>query len=134
MADQMWFGTAGTCGSYGFERNPTDMDTLNKTRYVSAVKTYSSVEVFSWGTTLVGKQILLHWDYMPPAMFDKIQYYVENDEEFIWDPTGESGTSGVGTYDVQILGFEGEYFKRIPSTSGENRKNVNLLLFITGVN
>jgi hypothetical protein len=134
MADQMWFGTAGTSGSYGFARNPIGMNTINKTRYVSMVRTYSNVEVFSWGASLVGKQIQLHWDYMPPAMFDMIQYYVEADVEFVWDPTGNTGTSGVGTYDVQILSFEGEYFKRVPSSSGEQRKNVNLLLLITGVN
>jgi len=137
MADQMWFGTSGTSAtSYQFARNPNAMNTINAVRYVSSVLTYSGAEVFSWGSSLVGKKIMLHWDYMPPAMFDKIQWYVENNLGFSWDSTGASGgTSGVsGTYDVQILSFEGEYFKRVPSTSGEQRKNVNLLLFITKAN
>ena len=135
MADQMVFGTAGTSGTtYGFARNPSAMNTMNKVRFVSSVLTYSGVEVFSWGASLVGKQITLHWDYMPPTMFDMIQYYVEADQEFTWDPTGGAGTSATGTYDVQILSFDGEYFKSIPSTSGAQRKNVNLVLLITGVN
>ena len=134
MADKMSFGTAGTSGTYEFARNPIGMNTINATRYISSVLTYAGVEIFSWGSTLVGKQILLHWDYMPPDMFDKIQYYVENDEGFVWDPKVSTSTSGLPTYNVQILGFSGEYFKRIPSTSGEQRKNVNLLLLITGVN
>jgi hypothetical protein len=116
-------------GSYEFEWFP-DRWTMPKTdKFTSHVRTWSSVAFFSFGNTVIGKEILLEWDWMSEEMFAALDAVVQSDEQVIWVP-GDGDA-----YNVEIIspGLEGTYFE----TTAYNfayRQNVKLHLLIMSVN
>lgn len=116
-------------GTVTFTKNPGWMTIIRPDRYSSYVLTYSSVGFFSWGSSIIGKEVLLKWNAMPTAQYEDIQDLWESDTEVIFDPKDDEGN----IYDVEILDFQGEYCVGISAAGGPTytiRKNVTLKLLI----
>ena len=120
---------AQVLGTVTFAKNPGWMTIIRPDRFCSYVLTYGSVGFFSWGLSVIGKEVHLKWNVMSVAQYEDIQNLWETDAEVIFDPKdGESLT-----YDVEILDFQGEYCVGIPASGGPShgtRKNVVLKLLI----
>jgi hypothetical protein len=110
-------------GGYTMTQNPSDMEVITPQRYASDVKTYSSVAFFSWGTTIVGHKVQLHFNYLPVAQYSQFMTLLEADATVVWDPQDGGST----TYNVEITSLRGEY--DILLDTGD-RKNATLELLI----
>lgn len=113
----------GTCT---FDSNPSGMTFIQKDRDVAHKKTYSSVALFSWGASYVGKTLELSWDYMTTGQYDDLRDIFEADAEVVFDPQdGESKT-----FNVEVLALNGEYYQYLEDATGNHRKSVTMQLLI----
>ncbi len=112
--------------SYEFEWNP-DRWTIPKPEKFSAhVLTYQSVGYFSFGLSIVGKEIILEWDWMTLDQWNELDMIYQSDAGCVWVP-------GDGNfYNVEILNFDGAYFE-VVALDIAYRRNVKLLLMILSV-
>jgi hypothetical protein len=88
-------------GSYTFEWNPSGMSPIKSSREISAVKTFSSVEVFSWGLMLPGTECILEWELMTKTMWNNLVTLEALDAVQVFNP--QNGH----TYNVQIMSLTG---------------------------
>ncbi|NPU85556.1 MAG: hypothetical protein HPY65_13850 [Syntrophaceae bacterium] len=115
-----------TLGSLTFASNPDTMTLIKKDRDVAWVKTYSSVAIFSWGSSYAGKKLDLAWSYMDTGEFADLEDIQEADAQVVFDPQDGSGR----TFNVEILALDGEYHLYLKDDTGQYRKNVKLTLLI----
>lgn len=115
-------------GGYTFIQNPIRMTIITPDLFESHVLTYSSYGYFSWGNSIIGKDITIGWDYIPSDMFDTLNTKYQADEVVIFDPQDGEGK----TYNSRITKLEGEYWIFLQSNSSNRnyRKNVTLNLLI----
>jgi hypothetical protein len=113
-------------GIYEFPWNPDKYTVPKPEKFWGRVQTYSSVAFFSFGVTIVGKEIVLEWNWMSADQFAALDSIYRSDASVIWDPQDGDGL----LYRAEILGFDGEYFE-VVGTDFIYRKNVKLTLMIT---
>lgn len=106
--------------------NPSEMTVIKKDRITATKQTYSGVAFFSWGATIIGKPIDLLWPVMPISVFNSLQALFENDEQVLFDPEDGSGR----TFNVEIVDFDGKYFKNLNATGIGHRQEVTMTLTI----
>lgn len=112
-------------GPYDFEWNPTQYDIPKEDKTYSVVQTYESVAFFSWGTSIIGKEIELEWDRMKEEQFDQLQTLLEADQETVWTPiSGE-----VTAYNVELCQLNGK-FMEFSLHDAPYRDDVKLLMVI----
>jgi hypothetical protein len=73
-------------GTYTLEWTPDNWTLPKEDRQIDFVKTYSSVAVFSWGATLIGKKLELEWDWMTRKMFEDLAILEAADTALTFDP------------------------------------------------
>lgn len=117
-------------GSYTLVRQPNFMTILHEDRDISYVKTHSSMHTFSWGLTMVGKEVEIRWNYMPTIQYAELLSIYQDDDSFTFDPQDDEGF----TYTVQMLIFNGEYLVHLTNTSKHMRQNIIMVLLILTVN
>lgn len=110
-----------------FARDPGKMTMIRADKICSHALTYSGVAFYSWGATVVGKVIDLEWNGMPSTQFDAIDTVYASDATCVFNP-GITGSTQ--TYEVNILGFDGEYFINPESSARYERINCKLSLLI----
>lgn len=110
-----------------FALDPFSMDMIRPEKICKAALTYSSVHYFSWGATIVGKQIELRWNGMPSTMFDALDTIYKNDTVVVFNPNIPGSTE---TYNVNLLDLQGQYFISQESSSNYYRTNCKLRLLI----
>lgn len=110
-----------------FALDPSDMDIIKADKICSYVPTYSGVQFFSWGSTITGKLIELRWNAMPSTMFDALQTVIETDATAIWTPNIPGSTV---TYEINLLGLDGQYFISQESSAAFYRANCKLQMLI----
>jgi hypothetical protein len=110
-------------GTYVFDWNPDRWTIPKEEKFCGRVLTYSSVGFFSFGVSIIGKEILLEWDWMPVAQFNTLNVLFISDLGYPWDP--KDGY----IYDVEILSFNGAYFETT-ALDTPYRKNVKMVLMI----
>lgn len=113
-------------GSHTFVKQPATMTLIQKDREVAKVKTYSSVALFSWGASIIGKTIEISWPFMTTSEYASFQAIYEADAQVVFNP--QDGSSK--TYNVELLSLTSEYFIHLSNASGHNRRNVKLTLLI----
>jgi hypothetical protein len=111
-------------GSYTFEDNPTAVsDLMTPERKSAAVETYSSLAFFSWGASIVGKELELRWTQTSTAQYESMQALLEADAAVVLNPQDGEGK----TYNVEVTALHGEYWLYL---SGDYRQNVTLSLLV----
>lgn len=111
-------------GGYTFPQNPASVSTLmTEERITAAVKTYGGVAFFSWGSTMIGKTISLHWGYMTMTQYAALRTLLLADASVLFTPQDGSGKG----YQVEIIGLTGTYFLKLDQ---EFRQQVVLDLLI----
>ena len=123
--------TDGTT-SYDFALLPGGMTPIRSDKICAYELTYSDVAYFSWGASIVGKEITLTWNAMPAAMWATLDAFYAGDKTLVWNPTLDG--SAVTTYNVEMVRLEGEYFLGGYDTalSSSWRRNVTMTLLILG--
>lgn len=111
-------------GSLTFTRNPVKMTPVEKVRYNSFVLTYSSVAHFSWGASIVGKELELEWNLMENPEFTNLKTIYEADSSVVFNPNDGSGK----TYNVELLNLNSVYY--MGRDASGRRLNVKLELLI----
>jgi len=110
-------------GGYAFPWDPDRWTIPKAEKFWGKVQTYSSAAFFSFGISIVGKEVVLEWDWMSSAQFAALDALYQSDEPVVWNPPGASA------FEVNILGCDGEYFE-VLGTDIEYRKNVKITLMI----
>jgi hypothetical protein len=103
------------------------MTLIKSDKVCSFAKTYDGVVFFSWGKTIVGKEISLGWNAMPSTMFDSIDTFIGAETTVIWKP---EITGSTVTYEVNFLGLNGAYWISPESSANYYRRNCNLRMLI----
>ena len=111
-------------GSVTFSRDPAKMTVIKAERVVAVVETYSGIEFFTWGTFLAGKKLELYFPGMVSTEFDAIQALIEADAQVVFNP--QTGS----TYNVEIVGLDGDYHMSKLSSDDVYRKEVTVHLLI----
>lgn len=110
-------------GIYTFSHNPSEMTVLKAHRIIHAAETVGGVEFFSFGVFNAGQKVFVKWKYCPVAVWNQLVSLESDDDSKVFTP-------GDGhTYNVQIMGLNGEYFVDTAS-SAVWRKNVELVLVV----
>lgn len=117
-------------GSHTCTLDPMRMTMVRHDKSCAHVQTYDSVAYFSWGTSLVGKEILLEWPVMDAAEFATLDAIFQADASFTFNPNDGLGTD---TYTVEMTSFTGDYWRGRGVTTHETRKNVKMTLLILAV-
>jgi len=94
-------------GAYVFAWKPEELDTLEKEKSYSVLRTWTTAAFFSWGTSRIGKEIELDWDWMPEAQWNQLQTLLEADVETTWWPE-VGGTS----YTVEVVKLAGKFVQK----------------------
>jgi len=113
-------------GGYTMPDNPSSVsDLMTPKRHTAVVKTYSSIAFFSWGASMLGKQITLRWLGMTTDQYEYHQAQLENDTYMTFDPKDGS----LQTYTVEMVDLRGEMHME---TDGDYRVNVEMdLVFLS---
>lgn len=72
-------------GNYTFVWEPDAYTIPSAKKFSAHVPTHSGVAYFSWGVSIVGKEIELEWDWMSAEQFLEIKSLYEEDLQKIWD-------------------------------------------------
>lgn len=117
--------------TYTFALLPGQMTPIRSDKICAAERTYSDIAYFSWGASIIGKEITLTWNAMPAAMWASLDSLYSGDKSLVWNPTLDG--SAVTTYNVEMTQFDGEYFLGGYDTSLDSswRQNVIMTLLIT---
>ncbi len=73
-------------GGYTFDWNPDQFTLPHAEKSAGKVQTYSSVAYFSWGVSLLGKEISIEWDWMSVDQYERLRTLFEADTALTWDP------------------------------------------------
>ena len=112
-------------GGYALDWDPDNQPAIVPEKRSSFVKTWESVAYFSWGATIVGKEITIEWDWMKEAQFSSIQALHIADEAVLWD----LDAAGKNNYMVEITFFDGKLFDTV-GYGKAYRKDVKLRLLL----
>jgi hypothetical protein len=112
-------------GTYTFDWLPSKMPPMVPEKRSAAVKTFSGVAYFSWGASIVGKEVQLEWDLMREAQFDSLQALFEADLPVLWD----LDVAGHINYMVEITGLDGELLE-VVNYDQPFREKVKLALLV----
>lgn len=119
-----------TLGAHTFEVNPGGTDGVLMPEKTCAVcPTFNGVGYFSWGASIIGKQIVLTWPWMTAAEFNTIRDLLVADLPVVFDPADGSGV----TYNVEIMNLHGTYHCGLTANAGIYRKNVKITILILSV-
>lgn len=113
-------------GGLTFNRNPTKMTMIIPDKHCAYEKTYSSVAFFSWGTSIVGKELELEWTNMRSSDFDSLDTMFRADAEVNFNPQAGTGK----TYTVNIVSLDGAYQRILGSAVGVWRSDVKMILLV----
>jgi hypothetical protein len=113
-------------GAYTLLQNPIEAGVIEKDKSCASVLTYTSVGYFSWGTSIIGKQVILGWNYMRSDQYASLQTLYEADVPVVFNP--QDGRSR--TYNVEITNLSGNYFEKLTTPSSVFRKDARLTLLI----
>lgn len=113
-------------GTYEFDWNPDRWTIPKEEKFYGKVLTYSSVGYFSFGLSIIGKEILLEWDWMSVDQFNELNQLYISDIGYIWGP--KDGF----LYNVEILSFDGAYFETT-ALDAPWRRNVKMVLMILSI-
>ena len=91
-----------------FTNDPGKMTVIEPDLTISYVRTYTNVAIFSWGSTIVGKELELGWNAMPVVQYEVIRGYKDAATTITFYPTNTASTSN---YRVRILNFTGAYIQ-----------------------
>lgn len=117
-----------TLGSYSFLWNPDKFTLPQVKKYDALVLTYSSAEYFSWGLSIIGKEIVLEWGWMLNAQYQTIYALWALDADQSWEPgNGTTYTVAIRSLDSTLSEVTG--YEAIPS----RRENVKLTLAILAI-
>lgn len=117
-------------GSRTLTTDPMRMTMVRAEKSCAHVQTYDSVAYFSWGTTLIGKEILLEWPVMDAAEFAALQAIFEADAPISFNPNDGVVTD---TYTVEMTSLTGDYWRGRGTSISDTRKNVKMTLLILAV-
>lgn len=109
--------------AYDFSWQPDSWTIPKHEKYYGKVLTYESAGYFSFGTSIIGKEIILSWDFMSIAQFNQLNQLCLDDESHLWEP--DNGY----IYLVELLKLEGEFFEVVDMNSSY-RRNVQLTMMI----
>jgi len=73
-------------GAYTFDWNPDVFTLPQAEKSLGKVKTYSSIAFFSWGLSLLGKEISIEWDWMGVDQYERLRSLFEANTSVVWDP------------------------------------------------
>jgi len=113
-------------GTHTFVKQPAAMTLIQKDRIVASIQTYTSVALFSWGASIIGKVIELVWPFMTTSEYTSFQTIDEADAQVVFNPKDDSSK----TYNVEVLSLDAEYFINLSDTSGHLRRAVKMRLMI----
>ncbi len=113
-------------GAYTFTQNPSDVTLIRPEKTFDFKKTYTDVAYFSWGPSIIGKEIEFSWDIMPSQQFDDLDDLYQADLPVVFDP--QDGSSK--TYNVEITRLDGKYFIGLAVSADNPRKDVKMTLLI----
>lgn len=113
-------------GTYTFIKQPSGMTFIQKDREVAYQKTYSSVALFSWGSSYIGKVIEVSWNYMTTSQYASLVTIYTGDVPVVFNPQDGSSKS----YNVEVLSLDCEYHIELNNDTGHYRKNVKMQLLI----
>ena len=116
-------------GSYTFDLNPKiDFDIIKPKKHNSYKKTYTKVAYFNWGTSVIGQEIELSWDWMTLEQYDSLQTIYAADSQVLFDPVNTAGIK----YNVQVTDLTGKYYIRMVKEGTEDtyRKDIKMKLLI----
>jgi hypothetical protein len=111
--------------AYTLIDQPNEMTPVRADRSIAYELTLSSVAFFSWGSSIVGKEITLSWNYMTATEFASLDAIYQADTEVVFDP--QAGDSK--TYNVQVISLDGTLVRKISGT-GAYRTDVKMVLLI----
>jgi hypothetical protein len=94
-------------GTYDFDWDPVQYTIPVEGKSFSVVQTYDSVAFFSWGTKIIGKEIVMEWDMVTESQFNSLQTILEADEEVEWSPI-----SGEQSFMVNVCALDGRYIEK----------------------
>ncbi len=113
-------------GSYEFDWNPDRWMIPKAEKFSGQVLTYEGAAFFSFGVSIIGKEIVLEWDWMGLSQWNQLDAMYQSDEGYLWTP-------GDGhTYNVEIPHLDGAYFE-VVDLNFPYRKAVKLTLMIMSV-
>ena len=110
-----------------FALDPGGMTMIRPDKVCASVQTYSGVAYFSWGSTIVGKEIELSWNAMPSTQFDNLQAIYVADTTVIFKPRI---TGLAQNYVVNVTDLQGDYYISAESSANYWRTNCKLKLLI----
>lgn len=116
-------------GTVTLKANPSEITVIRAKKRNAAKETYNSVAYFSWGASIIGREISLKCDYMEADDFAALDAIYQADLPIVWDPQDGSGH----TYNVEMTELDGEYHLGFGVTSAVLRKNVTITLLILSV-
>ena len=116
-------------GTRTLTRDPQRMTMLRADKSCAHRQTYTSVAFFTWGTSIIGKEILLEWPAMDAAEFEALDLIFVADVPFTFTPSDGS----THTYSVNMTSFSGEYFRGRTLAAPTTRKNVKMILLIMSI-
>ncbi len=112
--------------AYEFDWNPDRWTIPKAEKFYGKVLTYESVGYFSFGVSIIGKEIVLEWDWMGLVQWNQLDILFQSDVGYIWTP-------GDGhSYNVEILHLDGAYFE-VVDLNAPYRKGVRLTLMILSI-
>jgi len=118
-----------TLGNYTFSRNPNKAGIVTPTRFTAKVMTYTGVAFFSWGASLIGKEIQLVWDKCENTQYDAMETIYVNDLPVLWKPQDNTGKQ----YQVQVTNLTGDLFMYLKAKNHwVQNVSMNLLLLDQG--
>jgi hypothetical protein len=113
---------------YDFPWAPDRWTIPKADKFTGRTLTWSSAGFFSFGSSIIGKEIVLEWDWMSREQFDALDAIVQADTQVAW-VTGYYGDA----FNVEILGLDGEYFE-VTAYEFPWRRNVKLTMMIMSQN
>ncbi|MFA6290233.1 MAG: hypothetical protein WC637_00550 [Victivallales bacterium] len=113
-------------GTYTLVAQPNNLPMIQKARETAYQKTYSSVALFSWGASYIGKVLELTWTYMPTAQYTALLALYVADAPVVFNPQDGSGK----TFNVEIISLDADYFVTLSDATGHYRKNIKMRILI----
>jgi|GEM_PF-3041262 len=115
-----------TFGNYKFYWDPNEMTMPYSEKIVAEQITFGGSQLFEWAATIVGKEVVLKWDFMPLGMYNNLRRkYLRTGQTYTWNPQLANGE----TFSVVIKNLEGTYFKHL-NEDNTYRKDVTMVLSI----
>jgi hypothetical protein len=113
-------------GAVTLKSNPTDLTLIRADKTCAAQQTYSSVAFFSWGASIIGKEIELLWNWMEADDFAALDALYAADAPVVFDPQDGGGK----TYNVEIMALDGKYHMEFGTVSTVMRRDVTMTLLM----